>query len=90
MPISPKFSQAELLCRCIIAEGNKAVEERGIQVVEVLDMVLVQGFDTQVRVHMADYTDHTCMDYSPLALASGNTLGNLGKLGKEVPVPVKV
>lgn len=36
-------------------------------------MVLVQGFETQVRVHMADYTDHTCMDYSPLALASGNT-----------------
>lgn len=36
-------------------------------------MVLVQGFDIQVRVHTADYTDHTCMDYSPLALASGNT-----------------
>lgn len=36
-------------------------------------MVLVQGFETQVRVHMADYTDHTYMDYSPLALASGNT-----------------
>lgn len=38
-------------------------------------MVAVQDFDTQVRVHMADYTDHTCMDYSPLALASGNTCG---------------
>lgn len=36
-------------------------------------MVVVQEFDTQVRVHMADYTDHTCMDYSPSALASGNT-----------------
>lgn len=36
-------------------------------------MVVVQEFDTQVRVHMADYTDHTCMDYIPSALASGNT-----------------
>lgn len=36
-------------------------------------MVVVQEFDIQVKVHMADYTDHTCMDYSPLALASGNT-----------------
>lgn len=53
-------------------------------------MVLVQGFDRQVREHTADYTDHTGMDYSPLALASGNTLGKLGKLGKEVPVPVMV
>jgi len=42
-------------------------------------MVLVQGFDTQARVHMADYTDHTCMDYSPLALASGNTCVEDGK-----------
>lgn len=42
-------------------------------------MVLVQGFDIQVRVHTADYTDHTCMDYSPLALASGNTWGGVGK-----------
>lgn len=38
-------------------------------------MVAVQKFGTQVRVHMADYTDHTCMDYSPLALAFGNTCG---------------
>lgn len=42
-------------------------------------MVAVQDFDTQVRVHMADYTDHTCMDYSPLALASGNTCVGGGK-----------
>lgn len=53
-------------------------------------MLVVQEFDTQVKVHMPDYTDHTCMDYSPLALASGNTLGNRGKLGKVVPVPVKM
>lgn len=69
--------------------GNKAVEEKGIQVAEVLDMVVVQGSEIQVMGHMADYTGHTCMDYSLLALAFGNTLGNLDKLGKEVPVPVK-
>lgn len=44
--------------------------------------MVVQEFDTQVRVHMADYTDHTCMDYSPSALASGNTCGG-GK--KSIP-----
>lgn len=38
-------------------------------------MVLVQGFGRQVKEHTADYTDHTCMDYSPLASASGNTCG---------------
>lgn len=53
-------------------------------------MVAVQESDTQVRAHMADYTAHTCTDYSPSALASGNTLGNRDKLGKVVPVPVKV
>lgn len=42
-------------------------------------MVLVQGLDTQVRGHMADYIDRTCMDYTPLALASGNTCGEVGK-----------
>lgn len=53
-------------------------------------MVVVQGSERQVMAHMADYTGHTCMDYSLLASASGNTLGNLDKLGKEVPVPVMV
>lgn len=38
-------------------------------------MALVQGFDTLVRVRMADYIDRICMDYTPLALASGNTCG---------------
>lgn len=53
--------------------GNKAVEEKGIQVAEVLDMVVVQGSEIQVMGHTADYTGHTCMDYSLLALAFGNT-----------------
>lgn len=75
LPIPPKFEEAELCCRYIIAEGNKAVEEKNIQVVEVVDMVLVPGSDTWVRAHMADYIDCTCMDCSPWALASGNTCG---------------
>lgn len=50
--------------------GNKAVEEKGIQVAE--DMVVVQGFEIQVMGHTA-HTGHTCMDYSLLALAFGNT-----------------
>lgn len=39
----------------------------------MLDMVVVLGSERQVMAHMADYTGHTCMDYSLLALASGNT-----------------
>lgn len=58
-----------------MGKGNQAEGEgKGIQVVEVLGMVLVQGFDTFV-VHKAYYTGHTCKDCSPLALASGNTCG---------------